>query len=194
MASDVTICNLALSHLGDDRISSLDDPTRQGRTCKLHYAPARDAVLRDHPWNFATSRESLALLTGVTAVGWNYVYAYPSDCLFAREIWQETEQVNPTPFEIIRKGDKRIIVTNQEDAVLEYTVQVTDTTQFDPLFVDALSYKLAAELAMPLTRSVPITQAMLSLYMNRVAQATTIDSREGRKDPEHPSTFLNVRL
>lgn len=194
MASEVTICNLALSHLGDDRINSLDDPTRQGRACKLLYAAARDAVLREHPWNFATSREYLALLTGATPVGWDYAYAYPIDCLFAREIWQEVEQLTPTPFAVVRTSGRRVVVTNEADAALEYTAQVTDTTQFDALFIDALGYKLAAELAMPLTRSVQITQAMLTLYTNRMAQATTIDSREGRKDPEHPNSFINARL
>jgi len=194
MASEVTICNLALSHLGDDRINSLDDATRQGRACKLHYAIARDAVLREHPWNFATSREYLALLSGVNPAGWSYAYAYPSECIFAREIWQEVEQLAPTPFEVIRVSGQRRIVTDEVDAVLEYTAQIADPTQFDPLFIDALSYKLAAELAMPLTRSVPITQAMLTLYANRMAQATTIDSREGRKDPEHPNAFITARL
>lgn len=194
MASDVTICNLALSHLGDDRINDLNDPTRQGRACKLHYAAARDAVLRDHPWNFATSREYLALLSGVTPVGWSYAYAYPSECLFAREIWQDTPQLEPTPFAVMRIGSQRVVATNEADAALEYTALVSDPTQFDALFIDALGYKLAAELAMPLTRSVPITQAMLSLYMSRMAQATTIDSREGRKDPDHPNGFIQARL
>lgn len=194
MASDVTICNLALSHIGDDRINSLDDATRQGRACKLLYATSRDAVLREHPWNFATGREYLALLSGVTPVGRSYAYAYPSDCIFAREIWQEVEQLTPTPFAVLRISGQRVIVTDEANAALEYTARVTDTTQFDALFIDALSYKLASELAMPLTRSVPITQAMLSLYVNRMAQATTMDSREGRTDPEHPNSFINSRL
>lgn len=194
MASEVTICNLALSHLGDDRISSLDDPTRQGRACKLHYVLTRDAVLRDHPWNFATRREYLALLAGAAPVGWDYAYAYPSDCLFAREIWQTVVLEQPTPFEVLTSGTGRVLVTNEANAVLEYTARIADTTQFDALFIDALSYKLAAELAMPLTRSVQIAQAQLSLYMSRMAQAATIDSREGRKDPEHPNLFISARL
>lgn len=194
MASEVTICNLALAHLGTANINSLDDASKEGRACKLHYAAARDAVLRDHPWNFAASREYLALLSGVTPVGWSYAYAYPSDCLFAREIWQDTPQLEPTPFEVMRISGQRVLATDEANAALEYTAQVTDTAQFDSLFIDALGYKLAAELAMPLTRSIPITQAMLSLYMSRMAQATTVDSREGRKDPDHPNGFIQARL
>ena len=193
MASDVSICNLALSHIGTATINSLDDPTKEGRACKLHFAAVRDSVLREHPWNFATKREYLSLLN-TTPVGWSFAYAYPSDCLFARELWQQTRLENPTPFETVRGTGGRVIVTNEQDAVLEYTSAVTDATQFDPLFVDALSYKLAAELAMPITRSVPISQAMLNLYLNRLQQAATMDSREGREDPEHPYTFLRARL
>lgn len=194
MASDVTICNLALSHLGAAAINSMTDATKEARNCQLHYAVSRDFVLRDHPWNFATRREYLALLSGVNPVGWSYAYAYPSDCHFAREIWQEVEQLKPTPFEVLKGPSGKIIVTNEENAVLEYTALITDPTQFDPMFVNALSYFLASELAMPLTKSIQVTQSMLSMYMSRVAQASTIDGREGKVDTEHPNVFIEARL
>lgn len=193
MASDITICNLALAHLGTATISALTDASKEARACKLHYEEARDAVLREHPWNFATRRVYLALLS-VAPVGYDFAYAYPTDCLFAREIWQETELLAPTPFEVVSGTSGRMVVTDEADAVLEYTARVTDSAQFDPLFVQALSYRLAAEIAMPITRSVTVAQAMLNLYRNSVAMATTIDGREGKTDPEHPNSYIQARL
>lgn len=193
MSSEVTICNLALSHLGAATINSLDDLTKEGRACKLHYAAARDFVLRDHPWNFATRREYLALLAEDPPVGWSYAYAYPSDCHQARRIWQETQQLKPTPFEVMRGANGRVIATNEGGAVLEYTAKITDPSQFDAMFINALSYYLATELAMPITKSPQVGQTMMSIYMARVDQAAASDGREGHTTVEAPNSFLQAR-
>ena len=82
MASMVEICNLALSKAGiTDSIMNLD--TEQSETalwCKANFAPARDAVLRDFPWNFATKNVVLSALDFDHPDG-KKVYLYPSDCL-----------------------------------------------------------------------------------------------------------------
>ena len=59
MASEVDICNLALSHLGDTAtIASLDPPegSAQAEHCARFYPIARDSLLEMHAWGFATSR------------------------------------------------------------------------------------------------------------------------------------------
>ena len=61
MASEVQICNLALAKIGDQQITSLTENSKAGRLCNLVYEPLRDATLRAHPWNFAITRETLAL-------------------------------------------------------------------------------------------------------------------------------------
>lgn len=88
MASEVSICNLALNHIGAYAIASLSDATKEARDCNTLYSYARDSVLRDHKWAFATKRLTLALLTD-TYSGWDYAYQYPTDCLIAYEIYNE---------------------------------------------------------------------------------------------------------
>jgi len=52
----VELCNNALSNIGTRRITSLSDTSKEGRACNDNYDICRKAVLRMHPWNFATVR------------------------------------------------------------------------------------------------------------------------------------------
>ena len=63
MASEVDICNLALSHLGDNAtVASIDPPegSAQAEHCSRFYPIARDTLLEMHNWNFSTRRAVLA--------------------------------------------------------------------------------------------------------------------------------------
>lgn len=54
--NSVEICNNALALIGARRITALTDPSKEARTCNDAYDGCRKAVLRLHPWNFATVR------------------------------------------------------------------------------------------------------------------------------------------
>lgn len=182
MASDVDICNLALSHLGDTAtVASIDPPegSAQSEHCARFYPIARDSLLEMHSWGFATQRAQLALL-GSAWPEWQYAYALPSDTLNIlavlppdasndysqtfniTNVWGVTSNYPPFPgvgqyvpqafsTEALPDGTG-VIYTNQVDAVLRYTVRVTDPAKFSPLFVQALSWHLAGMLAGPIIK------------------------------------------
>ena len=81
MASSVDICNLALTKIGHESITALTENSKAGRLCNLHYAQMRDAVLRDHTWNFAITRANLALSTTTPEYEFSYQHALPVDLL-----------------------------------------------------------------------------------------------------------------
>ena len=57
MSARIDICNVALvSMLGANSINSLDDDSDEARAMKFCYYIARDAVLEDANWTFATKR------------------------------------------------------------------------------------------------------------------------------------------
>ena len=78
VTSELEIYNLALSRIGQDTLSSVDESSKAGRLCRLHYALLRDAVLRAHPWNFAMRRVELAQVTFTPAFEYDYAYALPT--------------------------------------------------------------------------------------------------------------------
>ena len=84
--SDVAICNLALTYLGDSSITALTDNTDRARACNAHYANCRDQVLRMHPWNSSLVRVSLAALADSPAWEWSYQFTLPKDTYCLREL------------------------------------------------------------------------------------------------------------
>lgn len=203
MSSEVSICNRALIKVGCNRITSLSDNSKEARLCNQIYDDVRDAVLRGFDWSFATKRLTLSLLTE-TAVGWLYVYTYPPDCHKAREIYNanqsdNTAGIEATPaitYEIALSStdNKRVILTDQEDAVLIYTAKVTDTNLFGADFEDALTFKLAAELAMPLRQSEQLMNLNLNAYREVISGAKVTSANESKRRETSPSTILDSRL
>ncbi len=91
MASEVDICNLALSHLGDTaEIASLSERSTQAKLCARFYPMARNTMLEMATWSFATRRVKLALVDNPTLAiaqsvdptanqgTWQYAYAMPN--------------------------------------------------------------------------------------------------------------------
>ncbi len=67
--SEVSICNMALSHLGDiAQVTSIAPPdgTMQAQLCANFYWSARNALLEMADWGFATQRQLLAQVTNPT--------------------------------------------------------------------------------------------------------------------------------
>jgi len=60
MAAELELLNLALSRLGDVRLTTYPEPgTKVGRAVAAHWPKVRDEVLRAHSWNFATKRDRI---------------------------------------------------------------------------------------------------------------------------------------
>ena len=195
MPSETEICNLALSHIGNLTINTFSDPSQEARKCKIYYPLARDYVLHDHDWGFAERRESLALMANFDFPGYDYAYQYPADCIKARRI--HTLSPFPVDYAVVAAPglSDRLVVTNQADAILVYTAKLTDPNIFDPSFVVALSYKLAADLAQPLTKNLKLQEAMLGMYTVFLSRAKTVNSNEAEKTENRAqsNSFLLAR-
>lgn len=60
MATDVEICNLALTRVGHAVITEISaSGNRASKLCAVHYEPIKKSLLREHPWNFAVKRDVL---------------------------------------------------------------------------------------------------------------------------------------
>ncbi len=181
MASDVDMCNNALAILGDAAtIVSISPPSGspQAVHCARFYPMARDALLEMHTWGFATKRQTLPLLSETPPSAWTYAYQAPSDVLNylavldpnasddysssfpqAGSLNQSASYASmvgvytPQQFAVeLDPNGVQVVYTNQQYAVLKYSARVTDTTQFDPLFSEALIWLLASKLAGPLIK------------------------------------------
>lgn len=222
MASEVDICNLALSQLGDSATVSAINPSdgsAQADHCARFYPIARDAMLEMHSWGFSTVRVSLALLTD-TWPEWAYAYACPNDALNTLAVLapdatddystglvlSETVYGNIntgtgiyTPQEYASESDangNQIIYTNQVNATLRYTRRVTDPTKFSPLFIQGLSTLLASHLAGPVLKGElgrSESKALLQVFTMWLAKATVSDANQQRKSVKQSVAWMAGR-
>ncbi len=86
MASIITICNNALDKLGHGPIVSLEDGNKSANLCLRNWPLVRDRVLRDHPWNFAVKRATLAASIDVPAWGFTTTFPFAADHLRLLEV------------------------------------------------------------------------------------------------------------
>lgn len=195
MASEVQIAKLALQHIGDRwDISDLTEATPEAEQVNLVFDDTRDALLRQHPWNFAKKYASPATLSGTVPGNWTYMYTYPTDAVRVNGIIDPLETGTPIKFEVARNAsDVKVVLTDQEDAEFFYTARITDTVQFDPEFTMALSYALASRLAMPLTGERAIMGDMETMARNIVNSAWETDSNEGIEEDLPEATWIQAR-
>jgi hypothetical protein len=186
LASEVDICNLSLSHIGDSAIVQAINPpdgSTQAEKCQRFYPIARDNVLESYNWRFSMRRAtSLAPVANVTG-SWIYAFALPNDCLepVAVLLPSETDDNNTQDYTVETASDGSFILyTNVQFPVLRYKVKVTDTTKFTPLCVSAISWLLSAYLAGPILKGktgLQVAQMCMSTYKDEMGKASSSDAQ-----------------
>lgn len=194
MASDVDICNLALSRLGDDAtVSSIDPPegSQQAEHCARFYPIARDTALSMHDWNFASRRANLAVLSNVPCAPWRFAYALPAQLIKAVCVLEPTG-VQDAAFVIeSSSNDTPVLLTDQESALLKYVARFTDAARFPTLFVDALVWLLASHIAGPLIKGetgAGMAQQAYQAYLGALQRAIAGDMAQYQPDAPAPQT------
>ena len=194
MPSKIEICNIALSKIGKHPIASFEEGSKEAKECRLLYDRSLESVLRDHQWNFATKRIVLAELAE-EVIGFDYVYAYPTDCLLAIRIYDLSGAEQDIEFEIGITEDlsARVILTNEINAVLVYTAKVENPNVFDSLFVDALAARIAMDVSVPLKGDPRVQAAMMQTYNMLLGRAQRTNSNERVKEVDNDSAFSEAR-
>lgn len=196
MSSKIEICNLTLRHFGMKRITSLTDGNPSANILNDFFDVSRDDVYREFMWPFASVQKLLATATE-EIVGWNYVYAYPIQAATIWNVYNESTVKNKEEqdFEVMYSPDnnRKIICSNLSVAYADITYKISDTTLFDPKFVMALSYKLAAMTAHDLTGDIEKGQVMLEAYQGVISEAKRISYIERKKKITLTSSQIEAR-
>ena len=214
MASEVDICNTALSHLGSDaQISSINPPdgSREAGYCKRFYPLARKEMIEQHNWSFALKRQTLAEVTN-DSKAWIYAYALPADCLKPVRVLTFQlyctifEQPDSYPAPVYAAFDDSlsapytiedgVLYCNEPEAVLLYKRDVVDTSRFTPMFVNALSYMLASYIAGPIIRGKDgssTAQGLRELARSIGSQAAISNSNMQSSTAGHTAGHLTAR-
>jgi hypothetical protein len=189
MASVVSICNNAIIRVGGKTITSLNDLTNEAKACRTLYEDVRNAVFREHPFNCVMARASLNELSTTPAFGFDHQYQLPIDCL-------RVVSLNEDNYPLVRNGlpymgtdeqkrfriEGRRLLTDEGEANILYIRKVEDPNQYDPLLLDAIASRLAAEIAFPITRNAQLVTSMWNSYYTKFGIARSSDGMEGTID------------
>ena len=177
--SEVSICNQALGWLGANLITSFDDQTKEANLCGANYASLRDAVLERGDWTFAIRRAELPQLGEDELVpGYGNAYQLPSDCIRVIQASPDARYIDTSTMHW--EAEDRKVLTDNGACFIKYVYREEDPVRFSPGFVQSLAYRIAAELAIPLTKSRQLQGQMLTIYEDRVKEATGMDGKQGR--------------
>jgi hypothetical protein len=155
MASQIEICNLALTELGQPHITALGSG-EAGRFFAANYENLLLAALRSHVWGFAKARASLPALTS-TPIGYAYEYALPEGYLRAIQVGDYSPGLSRTNYrdnekELFAIEQGKILTDMAAPLYLQYIKRVSEG-MFDPIFVVAFACQLASSGCYRITNS-----------------------------------------
>lgn len=192
MASEVSICNQAISWVGGTRITSLDDGTKEANLCKDNYAALRDAVLSEGAWTFATTRFIPAADAASPAYGYAYSFSISNTILTVLEVQNQSTVPNGSNT-LDWRMEGNAILCDEQIIYVKAIEQITDPNEFHPLFVQALSARIALDICIPLTRNKALMRDMGALYQEKLETALFVDGSQGKSDRLRSPRYKQVR-
>lgn len=155
----------------------------------------------------------------IPAQPWLYGYQYPSDSLYVRSIMPPSlpfqtgstpqttlpNAVTPSypgqyqiPYAIGYATDLggnplELVLTNQEQAVANYTVNQPNPQIWDSMFTSAFVASLAVYLVPALSLQEPLMQIQIKLAESLISQARAADGNENPVTQDHTPDWMRVR-
>lgn len=155
--------------------------------------------------------------TDIPPTPWLYEYLYPPDCLKARFIIPTidnsaiepplTTATNvsgqffwgfPVKYVVANDNDKsgnptRVILTNQQNAILVYTGRIVNPDLWDPHFLSAATATLGAYFVNALGRNRELMKDQIEIAMNVINAARVTDGNEGLTAADHLPDWMRIR-
>lgn len=175
--SNVDLANRALDHLGREHIASMTEASTAARRINDVFEATVHEALEWAPWTFARSIRALAQVTNDWDERWTYKYDEPGDAAKVLRLVSSYDPVGPgVPISYQRLGGA--IYTNLADAKAEIVVKSLSTGSMPVSFLTAVSFLLARNVAMPLTRKSSTWRDMDALWRNYVGLASSFDASQ----------------
>jgi len=192
MVSEVSICNQALTWLGQSPIISLNDPLITAEWMRNNYPFIRDTVLSEREWTFATKRDTWET-ADLDAWGNEYVYNIPAEWLGIYRVFQTVNSGGGNTLDYTWRREGQQVLSKWAKIYVWGTIRVSDTGQYSMPFVQALAARLAADAAIPLTENRQLQADLWALYGDKLREAAARDGQQGMNDKLRMPILTGVR-
>lgn len=199
-ASDVEICNAALTKLGADTITSLTDNNNRARVMNLRYASVRDAELRRRRWKFSIKRASLPALSTAPLSDYSYQYQLPIDYIRLIEGGDIQSIADLTDYrtangQALYSIEGSVILTDLTAPLnIRYLARIVDVSLWDAAFAEACASRLAYENCERLTQSDSKRQLAQADYRMAITEAMRAGAIETASQSQADDTWMVGRL
>jgi len=168
MASSIDIASNALLLIGDNPISSFDDPGAGAQVAANIYPETKRRMLSEHPWSFALKQQRLNKLSQIPDIltGFSNAFQLPTDLI---RIWNIQSHSD-----YILIGN--LLYSNQTEILATYIFDVEEVN-LPPHFIKSLEYALAADFAISVTEDNAMASRFDQKAMFFTAKAMGIDSQ-----------------
>jgi len=189
--TSIDICARALVMIGAQPISSFSDGSTEALVASNVYTDVCEASLTRHRWRFATTQQSLNLLTNTPTGRYDYAYQMPT----SPEVLQIIS-ITVNDYVIPYSRYQNYIYVNSYGSnstlVMDYIYKV-DEDYFPPHFRLALEYELASVFAGSVARDSAMIRQFKELAERQFLVAKNIDSAETTTKVLDTSRFINMR-
>lgn len=193
-SSDVEIVNSALVKIGEAPIVSLTEDREQARVAKRQYPLKRDELLRRFRWNFAIKRAVLSPDATPPTFGFENRFLMPSTALHIIGLYDDTEPLrNYTSTREPWKVEGRYILANGTVLRVFYIDRITDPTQYDALFSEALAWLLAYDIGYALSTGPRMLDRAMAGFEATIKAAKLQDAIEGAPEIIQASEWVDSR-
>ncbi len=187
--SPVDICNLALQHIGEAKIATIEAPTNhREETMALWYDHVRRVVLREQLWNFAQSYREIPR-SGDGIGTYADAYNLPNDFIRLNSVGLDRNY----PCEYYDMGDGKIYANKGSSLHIYYNSDVRQVSKMDPLFIQIFAIRLAIMVAYTFTKKKSVTEGLMALLKTEEPKATSVDGQERKPRRIQRSKYLDAR-
>lgn len=182
MSTQTGLINRALVRIGKARIASFEEQSPSAQAVRDIWNDVRQSAIRAHPWNFAIRRTSLSPVDGTPPFGWTYRFRKPA-AQNDHQGWLRTLGVYEDADEAVVPAwdaEGPYILADVDLIYLRFVADITNVSNWDPLFAEALSLKLASELAVALANSSQLHDTLGQLAERAFARARAVDGMDGK--------------
>ena len=189
--TNLEICNIALSEIGDKSITTFPDSTNQAASvCELHFSRSLDETLGLTYWSDATTQSIVESSSFHTPI-YSQSYAIPSDCIDVISV-DETEIEQSERYEL--QGDYILSNNGDSSVVLKFIRRIT-ASEMSHRLAHLFGMVLAKNICMTLTKNARIKQELITmieqLYLPRYKYK---DGRQSKpQDKRRRSNWIRAR-
>ena len=198
--NELKAANGALAHLGETRLSSLDENRPAARAIKDHFGQVRDELLREHDWNFARKWETLSEDPSKPEGAFSKACPLPGDCLRVLVVVGASQddwavEGGATGAEDGEASAVGFLYSEFASPRIGYVALVGEPMKWDATFLAVFEFRLAAKIAPLIGRDDGTADAMRANAERILLRARRKDAREAAPSRQgRTGRFLSVRL